>query len=248
MDLQDWEILPDEGFLEIHDDGGGSKVYSRRKSSSNKDVFQMNYFVCPPVVLEPIIPPKPQDDDQELLEKNPIEINTCMPPATDLKMKSFDQDNVSLQVFFKKRKDTEFADMKVESPNSNSSNSSSSRGNMAPPQIEQVFQYEEKEDDPAAAADDDDDLNIWKWSLPGGIGAICSFGIAVCIIILNRKNKHPKQNHKFQFQIETNDKRIRQVVEHASKLNEAISAVSGFPVNRAQITFGGYYDAAAAAI
>lgn len=37
--------------------------------------------------------------------------------------------------------------------------------------------------------------------------------------------------------------RIKQVVDHATKLNEAIAAVRGVPVTRAHITVGGYYDA-----
>lgn len=37
--------------------------------------------------------------------------------------------------------------------------------------------------------------------------------------------------------------RIKRVVQHATRLNEAISAVRGVPVTRAQITVGGYYDA-----
>ena len=36
--------------------------------------------------------------------------------------------------------------------------------------------------------------------------------------------------------------RIKQVVHHATKLNEAISAVRGVPMTRAHITYGGYYD------
>ncbi|KAG8367984.1 hypothetical protein BUALT_Bualt16G0129400 [Buddleja alternifolia] len=297
MDLEDWEILPDDGFLEIHDDGG-NKIYSRKHhhpSSSNSCVFQMNYFIVPPKSTHPqfvdttkvpnhlvpvpfdLQPPPPVvvDDSQEHEEvvkkeskKNtPVEITMIMPPE---KIKSFeeDQDPVS-QVFFKKMKETEFVDMKVESPKS------SSRGGIMT-QIEGgsagAFQFEEngdpcKDDDDSEMEmkkknnveleleeerDDEGGLNIWKWSL-SGVGAICSFGVAaaatVCIIVLSthqKMNKHPRRHNQkqLQFQIYSNDKRMKQVVvQHANKLNEAISAARGAAINRARITVGGYYDA-----
>uniref|UniRef100_UPI003981178D hypothetical protein n=1 Tax=Salmonella sp. s58078 TaxID=3159699 RepID=UPI003981178D len=50
MDIEEWEILPDDGFLEIHDDGSGNKIFSRKYASHlNKHVFQMNnYFNISP--------------------------------------------------------------------------------------------------------------------------------------------------------------------------------------------------------
>lgn len=36
--------------------------------------------------------------------------------------------------------------------------------------------------------------------------------------------------------------RIKQVVHHASRLNQALSSVRGIPLVRAHITFGGHYD------
>ncbi|OMO55273.1 hypothetical protein COLO4_36085 [Corchorus olitorius] len=94
--------------------------------------------------------------------------------------------------------------------------------------------------------EDSGGLNLWKWGLTG-IGAICSFGVAAatfCIIILGSQQRHRQQqkNQKLLFQRYTDDKRMKQVVHHATKLNEAISAVRGVPITRAQITFGGYYD------
>ncbi|XVF30807.1 hypothetical protein REPUB_Repub16aG0090200 [Reevesia pubescens] len=89
-------------------------------------------------------------------------------------------------------------------------------------------------------------LNLWKWSLTG-IGAICTFGVAAatfCFIILGSQQRHRQQpqNQKLLFQHYTDDKRMKQVVHHTIKINEAISAVRGVPITRAHITFGGYYD------
>lgn len=36
--------------------------------------------------------------------------------------------------------------------------------------------------------------------------------------------------------------RMNEAVNHATKVNEAIFAMKGVPVVRAQISFGGYYD------
>ncbi|RDX83608.1 hypothetical protein CR513_35450, partial [Mucuna pruriens] len=89
-------------------------------------------------------------------------------------------------------------------------------------------------------------FNFWKWSL-NGVGAICSFGFAaatVCVLILGSQQRNKiHHDQKIRFQIYTDDKRIKQVVQHATKLNEAISAVGGVPLSRARITCGGYYDA-----
>ncbi|CAM8892019.1 unnamed protein product [Rhodiola kirilowii] len=95
------------------------------------------------------------------------------------------------------------------------------------------------------AMDDDGGFNLWKLGF-GGIGAICSFGVAaatICLLIFGN-NHNPKQNHKLMFQIYADDnKRMKQVVDQATKFNEVMSAaVRGVPLNRAQITYGGYYE------
>ncbi|KAL2466242.1 hypothetical protein Adt_42093 [Abeliophyllum distichum] len=264
MDLQEWEILPDDGFLEIHDDGG-KKIYSRKYGSGPNSVLETNYFVCPskstPTKTNQLLHLEPKilkPSDQEMISKQvPVEIK-IMPSALPEKIKPFntgsaseaDQDLVS-QVFFKKMKEPEFVDMKVESPKS-------SRSEIMP-QIDGAgfFQFEENgealeskscEGDSEMEMEMDENnwgLNIWKWSLTG-IGAICSFGVAaatVCIVVFGTRQKSKQeQNQKLQFQIYTNDKRIKQVVHHATKLNEAISAVRGVPLTRAHVTFGGYYE------
>ncbi|KAA8516270.1 hypothetical protein F0562_016563 [Nyssa sinensis] len=194
----------------------------------------------------------------------PVEIN--MEPSVitenikvpNIRVPESDQDMVS-QIFFKKMKKNEFVDMKMDSPKSGS------KGII--PQIDAgTFQFEDKREamevekelvsktskldsemkQEAKWEEKSGGLNIWKWSSTG-IGAICSFGVAaatICIFIMgnSQRNKHHQQNQKLRFQIYTDDKRIKQVVEHATKLNAAMSAVGGVPLTRAHITFGGYYD------
>ncbi|XP_051141886.1 uncharacterized protein LOC127258871 isoform X2 [Andrographis paniculata] len=77
MDLEkDWELLPDEGFLDINDDDDDvdeKKIYScsssRRRFHYQPSMFQMNYFVCPSPKSEslfiPLVSHLPTDHDSE---------------------------------------------------------------------------------------------------------------------------------------------------------------------------------------
>lgn len=143
----------------------------------------------------------------------------------------------SHKFFFKKMKENEFDNMKIDSPKSINKSLLS--------QFEEKTEDFEVEKDEIIEENGNSGLNLLNKSL-NGIGAICSFGVAaaatICIIFIGNHQKH-KQNQKIRFQIFTDDKRIKRVVQHATRLNEAISAVRGVPVTRAQITVGGYYDA-----
>ncbi|KAL6986941.1 hypothetical protein U1Q18_012702 [Sarracenia purpurea var. burkii] len=297
MDLDEWELLPDDGFLQIHDDGG-NKIFSRKYGGDHhpKTVFKTNYFICPspksPSIADPpasdprprvVLPnqlgPVPIDHEYDELVKQVTNKVMADQKVTMEEETGVDQDTVSQQVFFKKMKENEFVDMKMDSPKS------SGRGI-----VPGTFQFEERSSDHQAYKGDaameagkpgskskiekekngvsrkahqlldsetaeekeekNSGMNIWRWSLTG-IGAICSFGVAaatICIIILGSHNHQNKQQHqhnqKLRFQIYADDKRIKQVVHHATKLNEAISAVRGVsvPLTRAHITIGGYYD------
>ncbi|XP_050213461.1 uncharacterized protein LOC126664889 [Mercurialis annua] len=232
-------------------------------SSPPKNSRPSQQLVPVPFQLEPA---------QELCsDKKPIDIKVVIPSmiipeingsdqvAASSKEAEADQDPIS-QVFFKKMKENKFVDMKLDSPES------PTKGFVHPPspQIDAAqFKFEDKgevleinktnspriedQKEKIWEGDDDDGLNLWKWSL-NGIGAICSFGVAaatVCIIIFGsqqRNNQQKHQNQKFRFQIYTDDKRIKQVVHHATRFNEAITAVRGVPIARAHITYGGYYE------
>lgn len=61
----------------------------------------------------------------------------------------------------------------------------------------------------------------------------------VIIVVASTFRIRPKQ----AFLIVGLMQRIKQVVHHATRFNEAMSAVRGVPVTRAHITVGGYYDA-----
>lgn len=292
MDIEGWEFLSDDGFLDHrhHEDGEG-KIVAEKRNSDPESVFNMNYFkiespkssgkprvlhnqlVPVPFQLEPPTVYKATDDADDIdelfqgISKVPIDFTLVPPPSIPKKIQDSpdlvgsteaEQDAVS-QVFFKKTNNNEFVDMKMDSPRSGSrgisptfdagafsfedtigeplENKSSPRKRSG--RKDQIFW----EDDSGNWEDNSGGVNLWKWSLTG-IGAICSFGVAAAtigIFIFASQQKN-KNQQKLSFQIYTDDKRIKQVVQQATKLNEAISVARGVPITRAHITFGGYYD------
>lgn len=221
MDLEEWEVLPEDGFLQIHDDGGGKKIFSRKYSATpNNHVFKMNYFVCPPA---------PAHSSNQFVETTNQLVSLPLPSvqfigdhhhrdaAMAVAVAEAEPDRVS-QVSFKKIKETEFpADMKLDSPKSNN--------NAIMPQVDvgEVYKADQAidgnkylssprsavEDDSGGNDDHENGLNIWNWSMTG-VGAIFSVGVAavvstVCILFVGSRQKH-RQNHKLRFQIYTDDK------------------------------------------
>ncbi|KAI3880585.1 hypothetical protein MKW92_020074 [Papaver armeniacum] len=276
MDLDEWEVLSDDGFFELHH-------HHVNDNHRNKKVLTINsgfddYFICPspkksvvikdmnknqlvPVAiqLEQTKEEKKKPEEEQIIVKEMIKVPIVEIKTPKLVLVGEDQDTIS-QVFFKKMKENEFVDMKLDSPKS------VSRGIKAPPAIESgSIQFEDKEeivenkkiDDQEAVKNylDSEDqrnleksnnggggLQIWKWRITG-IGALCSLGITaatICILIIGsrKKQKHHQQNQKYRIQIYAEDKRIKQVVHHATKLNHA----RGVPLTRAHITIGGYFD------
>eukprot|EP00268_Persea_americana_P031670 TRINITY_DN30905_c0_g1_i3.p1 TRINITY_DN30905_c0_g1~~TRINITY_DN30905_c0_g1_i3.p1 ORF type:complete len:281 (-),score=69.32 TRINITY_DN30905_c0_g1_i3:1050-1892(-) len=278
MDIEEWEILSDDGFLDFHQ-RDEKRLLARKSGCDPKGGADTNYIICSspparqlvpvPIRLEPMVE-KNQDREvaKDIGQVPTVEISVAEPVVLE-KIKNLtwegDQDTIS-QVFFKKMKDNEFVDMKMDSPRSKGG----SRG--LKPQLELGgIQFEEKEDCKCEDFDQKEvifeqetgtkytgpetkekgcweggKLNIWRWRVTG-IGALCSMGVAaagVFIFILggHQRQKQQSQNPKLQFQIYAEDKSIKQVVQHASRLNQALSSLREVPLTRAHITFGGYYD------
>ncbi|XP_060177279.1 uncharacterized protein LOC132607362 [Lycium barbarum] len=239
MDLQEWELLPDSGLLELHDDGETKIFYASQFVDSTEHSSRVpNQLVPLPIHMNPSIQ-KPQEDD--VVTKEVI-----------TEMVEDEQDQVS-QVFFKKMKETEFENMKLDSPKfSNKTHSMSQIDSMNFPFEEKVETLEVKEESVIKKRDNkkadieekNGGLKLWKWNLTG-VGAICSFGVAavaaaatICIFIGNhQKQKQHKQNQKLKFQF-SDDKKMKQVVQQpATKLNEAISGVrESVPITEKRIT------------
>lgn len=254
MDINEWVILSDDGFF----DGDEKQIFLSKRNSL---VFDKDYFCTSPkstktseieplkvpkqvfhvpIQFEPIIDKVPNDG---LVKENTEKIKVP-------EIEEADQESVS-QVFFH-IKENKFVDMKLESPKS-----SSGRGLFSPldadmemmtsPRMKNtenenkvVVYYDEKGEDMSGG------FNLWKWSLTG-VGAICSFGVAaatICVLFFGSQQRNNKlqQDQSIRFKIYTDDKRVKQVVQHATKLNEAFAAVRGVPLSRAHVTYGGYYD------
>ncbi|KAJ7976386.1 Transmembrane protein [Quillaja saponaria] len=270
MDLEEeWEFLPDDGFLDFHEDGE-KKILLGKRNSNSKSVLNMNYFICPspnsrkitespensrvpnqlvpvPIRLDLNIG-KAQDPDGDLVKeiaKDPIEVTAVVQSeknkAPNLAAMEADQDTVS-QVFFKKMKENEFVDMKMDSPPK-----SPTRGVL--PQIDTgSFHFEDKGETLESKSsprmksekmdcenkeednweESDGGLNLWKWSFTG-IGAICSFGVAaatICILFFgsHQRNKQIQQNQKLRFQIYTDDKGYRFLAAFGSHTRNVASS------------------------
>ncbi|KAL1211545.1 hypothetical protein V5N11_023554 [Cardamine amara subsp. amara] len=257
MDVDEWELLPKNSFkdLDLDDDGA----------------MMMDYFLCPstqeplhkteplprsivvptkllqvPIAWEPVL-----DHEHKKTPNNP-DLDPDSDPVSK-QILSTDSVPSSPTVSFKKTKETEFVDMKIDLP---------ARITSPLPQIEDAASKpsdSEGGDDllgkKEVTLEEEDHingerLNLWKVGL-NGIGAICSFGVAaaaatVCVFFLGHNNikicKNKNQMLRFQIYSDDDNKRMKEVVNHATKLNEAIFAMKGVPVVRAQISFGGHYD------
>lgn len=240
MNLHEWEILSDDdGLLDYKDDE--KKIVSAKRNSSASDakiLFDMNYFLCPSMDSKDISS-QPTRDSSRLPKQPmiPVHLLQVKIPDDSLALKEIgevplviggkedqkggvleaDQDTVT-QVFFKKMKENEFVDMKIDSPRS------SNKGTKAQidvghyqfddggeaimenittnsPRMNLMSQNSNKE------SSDKDDTN-WDGSIGGlnilkGIGAICSFGVAaatVCILFYGGNQQ------KLRIQIYTDDK------------------------------------------
>lgn len=143
LDLDEWDFLSDDGFLDFSEDGQ-KKVFLGKHYSDSVSVFDPDYFICPsprslkstesprnsrlpnqlvPVPIPIRLEPRSPNDEiaKEIIARNPIEVPSASVQKTrgsQIGGVEADQDSVS-QVFFK-MKENEFVDMKMDSPKSGS--------------------------------------------------------------------------------------------------------------------------------
>ncbi|KAI4386648.1 hypothetical protein MLD38_004564 [Melastoma candidum] len=244
MDIEDWELLPTDGGLIELSEGNPDKMifhekligeYYDPKGVFNRDYFNSRKRVDPPGssysrVPSQLVPVSTLLDRpiSNTRNKESIPEPTDKGDSVQITEKTMDpeQDMVS-QVFFKKM-ETEFVDMKMDSPRSG--NSPTPRGITLQVDVGS-FQFDEEGGDLVSACSQrkkprkqhnevnpgdgvgkegvawegsKGGFNIWKWSLTG-VGALCSFGFAaatICIFIVGSSN----QNQKLQLQICADDK------------------------------------------
>ncbi|KAK1435058.1 hypothetical protein QVD17_00817 [Tagetes erecta] len=248
MDLDDeeWVSVPCDGILEVHDDGN-EKIFSRKYVKSSLIFYEPNHFDTSHTSQEDERESEKQFDHKEEVKeiiKHPILITE--PKDTFFGPES-NQDPI-FHVFLKK--ENQFVEMKMDF-----TTLSSQESNLSPAETD-TCQNEEKNDDHVvnysssskmikkevvAWKESNQRLDLFKWGL-NGIGVFCSLGMAaatICIIICGNGTRHKQQNQKLKFQIYTDNKRMKQVVQ---KANEAMSAVRGVPLANAKITYGGHYE------
>ncbi|VVA96384.1 unnamed protein product [Arabis nemorensis] len=253
MDLDEWELLPKNSFKDLDLD----------QDEDHNGEMMMDYFLCPST-QDPL--PKTESPPRSIVvPTHLLQVPIAWEPLSDHENKKIPNDPdldpdskqsiltdsvSSPRVSFKKMKETEFADMKIDPP---------ARITSPLPQIDAAKPSDSEEGDDLREKKENDDvindcggekLNLWKIGL-NGIGAICSFGVAaaaatVCVFFLGHNNikvcKNKNQMLRFPIYSDDNNKSMKEVVNHATKLNEAIFGMKGVPVVRAQISFGGYYD------
>ncbi|MCL7048318.1 hypothetical protein MKW94_006941 [Papaver nudicaule] len=254
MDLDEWEVLSDDGFFELH----------HHDTRCSKKVLTIDsgfddYFICPSpkkslVPVTTIQLELNKEEEQIVVVKEMIKV-----PIVEIKTPKLvlvggdDQDTISQVFFFKKMKEN--VDMKLDSPKS------VTRGGIKASSIqfedkeeEQVTENEKKIDDDQEEAvvvknylDSDmkrrdqtslegssnggggGGLQIWKWRITG-IGALCSMGITaattICIFIIGNRKKqhHQQQNQKYRIQIYAEDQK-----SDPDNLNTTIIISSKFP-------------------
>ncbi|KAH0937143.1 hypothetical protein HID58_004604 [Brassica napus] len=271
MDLEDWELIPKSPYKILNLDQEEDHEAAMKIIRNTQKSFDMDYFICPtqdpvgetefhrmssvvptqllqvPITWEPVYT---VDDTNHKKNQDPELLTDSVP---------------SPRLTFKTAKENEFVDMKVDlplrftSPLPQNDEKQSLSGVLAKEYYDEMGTKVEEGGDVRSKKGVDWDeeknicgekMNLWKMSL-NGIGAICSFGVAAavttfCVFFLGQSNSIRgcrNKNKILRFRIYADDnKRINEVVKHATKINEAISVMKGLPVARAQISFGGYYD------
>lgn len=223
MDLDEWELLPRNSFKDLdldHDeDHHGAMMMDYFLSPSTQDPLHKTEspprsIVVPTKLLQVPIAWEPLLDHE----------NKKIPNDPDLdpdSKQSLSTDSVpSPRVSFKKMKETEFADMKIDPPARITSplpqidvaKPSDSEGGDDLREKKEV--HWEKENDDVTNDRGGEKLNLWKIGL-NGIGAICSFGVAaaaatVCVFFLGHNNikVSKNKNQMLRFQIYSDDNKV----------------------------------------
>ncbi|WOL04229.1 hypothetical protein Cni_G12950 [Canna indica] len=277
MELDDWEFIPDSNsFLDFSHDTKNNLLLAEL-------IVDMDYFmpseeehnsIFPKQALPPPVPhPTPENKNGKPDESLDREFKDGgvvppPPPPPPVILLNHHQDVVS-QVFFKKLKENEIAERKVESSLSSWSNA---RGAIVSHAEQAHFNEDEEaahdnlalENSPSEEEEmevEDKACGFYAWRLRlAGIGAFCSMGAAVtaatfCIMIFGGGGGGGRlqQKQRIQFSICADDrvvfssiaKEFNRMKEMASRLNQAVPGVRGSAAMRsAHISFGGYYASA----
>ncbi|KAJ3687219.1 hypothetical protein LUZ61_016383 [Rhynchospora tenuis] len=239
MDLDEWEVIPStKPYLHV-----SSKELL---SFLGPDVLvETDYFRCP----TPGLSPSPSEHQQQEEEEKEVEEQEAEEEEEEEEMpKEFKDIGISTE--FRKEERSPAPTPAPTSPVNwlEPDPMVFSHGTIMT-EKEEVMQMERKKEVVVEEEKDCTGFNLWGLSVHG-IGAICSFGVAtaatLCVFALSTasasSNVRVRSSPNIQFQIFSDDKRIKDVVQRATGLNHAISAARGITIPTAQISFGGHYE------
>ncbi|KAL2320470.1 hypothetical protein Fmac_029439 [Flemingia macrophylla] len=263
MDTNEWIVVSDDEYVHVNEDCDEKPIIIEKINTDLRSVLNMNYFSektpetsreypmskVVPIQLNPKIGNVPREGSVEENTKDHVESTLVPSPTTNDENKGeiLEADHVSM-ILSKDNKSpksigrelfllsSDIGALKLEDKNEVSEITVSSVIDR-----DSIFIDCHKE-----VKDSSSGFNFWKWSL-NGVGAICSFGVAAAatICVLQFRNRNQQRNkfqkdQKIRFQIYSDDQRIKQILQHASKLNGAVSVVYGVRLSRARISCGGY--------
>lgn len=242
MDIDDWELLPATNgsshcttMFEFGLESEEDLLFSKQTNFFGPVAIVDNHYFILPSPRPSDIPKdesstSAEEDAQE--EESVVEfkdigvVPTPLPP----------QVIVASQAIFNKLKDDELDDMSVWYPNF------SPRGKIVP-----LIGQESVEKEEEYVNHDKRKKPCWE-GFGLKIGALCSVGAAaaaatICVFVLGAHHQpsHEKYSQRLQFHIYTDDKRINQVVQRASRPSCSLAAARGAQMTRAHISFGGHY-------
>lgn len=200
MDFDEWELLPDTRHTFI------KFGLETEKGLLFAEDIDTNYFSN-----DKNSSPAIEEEGEECKD-------ICVvPPEPQIPMIVADRRDAASVVLFRKSKEDEFVDMKIESP------MVSSISMIMPPVETEKMLFDSEEEEEEFYKDERNSerepeikekpfgLKLWRWRLMGSVGALCSIGVAastLCIFILGGRQlqKQQHQSQKIQFQIYADEK------------------------------------------
>ncbi|KAJ6832934.1 uncharacterized protein M6B38_342365 [Iris pallida] len=236
MDIEDWELLqvPNATAFEFGIDSGKDLLLSETNFGGAAAFVDSHYFVLPSknqeLGVENSTPGKAaREEEEELVEFKDIGVDHYSLPELGSR-----ENIVALPI----------------------SSGDDERRLRREEGMDDDDKAEEEEEEEGCVDDDAEEKPCRRWRLVGGTvaGAICSIAAAIiCVVALGGRRQPNYQtrsrSQRLPFQIYADEKRIKQVMHQATRLNHALTAARGVPTTttttttrRADISFGGYYD------
>ncbi|KAJ6828099.1 uncharacterized protein M6B38_365700 [Iris pallida] len=244
MDIEDWELLqvPNATAFEFGLDTGKDLPLSETNFGGAAAFVDSHYFFLPSknqeLRVENSTPAKAarEEEEEEEEELEPL-----------VEFKDIGVDHYSLPELGSRENI-------VASPISSGDDEDDGKYSLSRRSRREEGTDDDEEEEEGCVDDDAEEKPCRRWRLVGGTvaGALCSIAAAViCVVALGGRRQPNYQtrsrSQRLPFQIYADEKRIKQVMQQATRLNHTLTAARGVPTTttrttRADISFGGYYD------